>query len=43
VSVQDGCMVCAKCTIGLKIVLDAPDGIPRSRGSSGSSFLSVLR
>jgi hypothetical protein len=26
VSVQDRCMVCAKGTIGLKIVFDAPDG-----------------
>ena len=25
-SVQDRCMVCARCTIGLQIVLDAPDG-----------------
>ena len=24
VSVQDGCMVCARCTIGLQIILDAP-------------------
>jgi hypothetical protein len=29
VSVQVGCMVCAKRTIGSKIVLDAPDGTPR--------------
>ena len=29
VSVQDGCMVCARCTIGLQIVLDAPNGTPR--------------
>jgi hypothetical protein len=29
VFVQDRCMVCAKCTIGLEIVLDAPDGTPR--------------
>ena len=29
VSVQDGCMVCARCAIGLQIVLDAPDGTPR--------------
>jgi hypothetical protein len=27
-SVHDRCMVCAKCTIGLKIVLDALDGTP---------------
>jgi hypothetical protein len=25
-SVQDRCMVCAKCTIGSEIILDAPDG-----------------
>jgi hypothetical protein len=24
----DRCMSCAKCTIGLEIVLDAPDGTP---------------
>ena len=29
VSVQDRCKVCAKCTIGLEIVLDASDGTPR--------------
>ena len=40
VSVQDSCMVCTKCTIGSEIVLDAPDGTPRRRGSSQSSFLS---
>jgi hypothetical protein len=28
-SVQDRCMVCAKCTISSEIVLDAPDGTPR--------------
>jgi hypothetical protein len=26
---QDSCTVCAKCTIGLEIVLDARDGTPR--------------
>jgi hypothetical protein len=26
-SVQDSCMVCARCTIGLEAILDAPDGI----------------
>jgi hypothetical protein len=26
---QDRCMVCAEHTIGLEIVLDAPDGTPR--------------
>jgi hypothetical protein len=25
---QDRCTVCAKCTIGLEIILDAPDGTP---------------
>jgi hypothetical protein len=29
VSVQDRCMICAKCTIASEIVLDAPDGTPR--------------
>jgi hypothetical protein len=29
VSVQDRCSVCAKHTIGTKIILDAPDGTPR--------------
>jgi hypothetical protein len=29
VSVQDRCMVCAKCTIGLEIVLDAPNDTSR--------------
>ena len=29
VSVQDRCTVCAKRTIGLEIVLDAPHGTPR--------------
>jgi hypothetical protein len=26
---QDSCTVCAKHTIGLEIILDAPDGTPR--------------
>ena len=38
VSVQDRCTVYAKHTIGSEIILDAPDGTPRLRGSSGSSF-----
>jgi hypothetical protein len=29
VSVQDKCIVCAKRTIGLEIILEAPDGTPR--------------
>ena len=31
-------MDCAKRTIGSDIVLDAPDGTPRRRGSCGISF-----
>jgi hypothetical protein len=34
--VQDTCIVCAKRTIGLEIILDALDGTPRRRGSSES-------
>jgi hypothetical protein len=41
VSVQNRCTVCTKYTIASEIVLDAPDGIPRCRGSIGSSFQSV--
>jgi hypothetical protein len=26
---QVRCTVCAKCTMGLEIILDAPDGTPR--------------
>jgi hypothetical protein len=26
---QDRCVVCAECTKGLEIILDAPDGTPR--------------
>ena len=36
-SMQDRRTVCAKHTIGSEIILDAPDGSPRSRGSSESS------
>jgi hypothetical protein len=43
VSVQDRCTVCAKCTIGLEIILDAPNDTPSLQGSNGSSFRSVLR
>jgi hypothetical protein len=38
---EDRCTVCAKCTIGSEIILVAPDGTPRSRGSSGSLFRSI--
>jgi hypothetical protein len=30
---QDRCTVCIERTIGLDIILDAPDGTPRCRGS----------
>ena len=29
VLVQDSCMVCAQCTIGLEIVVEVSDGTPR--------------
>ena len=35
---QDQCTVCVERTIGSEIVLDAPDGSPRLRGSCGISF-----
>ena len=35
---QDPCMVCAERTIGSEIILDAPDGTLRWRGSCGISF-----
>ena len=38
VLVQDWCSICTKRTIGSDIVLDAPDGTPRFRGSCGISF-----
>jgi hypothetical protein len=38
VSVQGNCMVCAKHTIGIEIILDAPDGTSRFQGSSAGSF-----
>ena len=35
---QDRCTVWVERTIGSKIILDAHDGTPRSRGSCGISF-----
>ena len=32
---QDRCTVCVKRTIGSEIILDAPDGTARRRGSCG--------
>jgi hypothetical protein len=43
VSMQDRCMVCAKHTMGLEIILDTLDGTPIGRGSSGMSIQSVWR
>jgi hypothetical protein len=37
-SVQDRCSVFVKRTIGSLMVLDAPDGTPRRRGSGGALF-----
>ena len=38
VLVQDRCTVCTKRTISSEIILDAPNGTPRRRGSSESSL-----
>ena len=38
VSVQDRCMVWARCTIGLQIVLDAPNGTLGDVGHVESRF-----
>ena len=38
VLVQDRCTVCARHSIGSKIVLDAPGGTPRSEGQVESHF-----
>jgi hypothetical protein len=43
VSMQDRCMVCAKHTMGLEIILDTLDGTPTRRGSSGMLIQSVWR
>jgi hypothetical protein len=43
VSVQDRCTVCTEHTIGIEIVLDTLDGIPRRQDISGSSVWSVWR
>ena len=42
VLVQDRCTVCAERTIGLEIVLDAPDGTPRWRGSVNLEIVLIL-
>jgi hypothetical protein len=33
---QVWCLVCAECTIVMEIILDAPNGSPRRRGSCGN-------
>ena len=40
---QDRCTVCVEHTIGWEIILDAPAGTPRWRGSCGTSLLSLWR
>ena len=40
---EDRYTVCTKCTIDSEIILNAPDGTPRRRGSSGSSIRSICR
>jgi hypothetical protein len=40
---QHRCTVCAERTIALEIILDAPNGIPRWRGSCGIPFWSIQR
>jgi hypothetical protein len=39
----DRCTVSAECTIGLEIILDAPDGTPRWCDSCGIVFQSIQR
>jgi hypothetical protein len=43
ISALDGSTVCAECTMGMEIILGTPDGIPRWRVSSRSSFWSIWR
>jgi hypothetical protein len=38
---QDRCAVCAKCTIGSEIVLNAPNGSPRQVGHVETVLVSV--
>jgi hypothetical protein len=40
---HDWCTVCVECTVRSEIVLEAPDGTPRLRGSGGILFRSVLK
>ena len=43
ISTQDRCTICVERTISSEIVLDAPVGTPRRRGSCGISLLSIWR
>jgi hypothetical protein len=43
VSMQDGCIVCAKRTIGSEIILDAHDVTAKGRRSCGISIRSIWR
>ena len=38
ISTHDMCMVCAERTIGLEIILAAPDGTPRDEGQVKALF-----
>ena len=40
---QGRCIVCAEHTIGLEIILDAPDATPRRRETCGMPFWSIWR
>jgi hypothetical protein len=40
-SVQYRCTLCVEHTVGIEIVLNAPGGTPRRRGSCGIPFQSV--
>jgi hypothetical protein len=40
---HDWCMVCVERTVGSEVVLVAPDGTPRLRGSCGILFRFVLK
>ena len=35
---QDRCTVCAECTLGMEIILAAPDGTPRDEGQVKAHF-----
>jgi hypothetical protein len=39
--IKERCLVCAERTVGSEIILDAPDGTTRRRGSYRISFWSI--